>query len=129
MKKLMMVALMACSLFAFADEPAKPAAKPAGESAQLAPQRKQLTPEQRKEFHEKMMAARKARQAEIQQKVTAVLKEAGLGDQQAKDAADKIEKIYTEGRRPMGPRHGGPRPGGRRGPRPGAPAPTAAPAK
>lgn len=123
MKKLMFAAFLACAMCVFADDPAS---KPANDTDRKPPmaERQKLTPEQRKAFHEKMMAARKARQAEIQSKVVAALKEAGLTDEQAKTTADKIEEIYMSGRRPMGPRHpGGPRRPG--GPRP----PQAKPAK
>lgn len=118
MKKLMIAAFLACAMCAFAEDAvAKPEApKPP------AVQRQKLTPEQRKAFHEKMMAARKARQAEIQVKVVTALKEAGLTDEQAKVTADKIEKIYMSGRRPGAPRNPGAR-------RPQGPKPAAQPAK
>lgn len=111
MKKLMFAAFIACAMCVFAED-AAPA--PAVEAARKPPmaERQKMTPEQRKAFHEKMMAARKARQAEIQVKVVAALKEAGLTDEQAKTTADKIEQIYTAGRRPGMPRH----PGARRPP-------------
>ena len=113
MKKLMLVALMASSLCAFG-QGAPAAAKPEAGCQAMKAERQKMTPEQRKEFHEKMLAARKARMAENQNKVIAVLKEAGLTDEQAKTSAEKIEQIYMAGR---GPRPGqGPRQGrGRRG--------------
>lgn len=112
MKKLMLVALMACSLGAFCQD--APAAKPEEGAKQVQKaERQKMTPEQRKEFHDKMQAARKARMAENQAKVIALLKESGLSDEQAKTAADKIEKIYMPGH---GPRPGqGPK--GKRGKR------------
>ena len=118
MKKLMLVALMASSLCAFSQE-APTAAKPEAGRQAMRAERQKMTPEQRKEFHEKMQAARKARMAENQTKVIAVLKEAGLTDEQAKTTADKIEQIYMPAR---GPRPGqGPRQGhGRHGKRPEA---------
>ncbi len=127
MKKLMIAAVLACSMCVCAADaaPAKEPAPAKSATEQVArpkgPARQRLTPEQRKAFHERMQAARKARQAEILAKVTDVLKEAGLTDEQAKTAADKIEKIYTEGRR--GPRGMGPR--GLRGARPEAAKPVA----
>jgi len=110
MKKIMLTALMACSLFAFAQEAApKPAeAKPAP-AAVARPQRPQMTPDQRKAFHEKMLAARKAHQAEMQAKIVATLTEAGLDEAKAKETAEKIGKIIAESRRPAG-RRPGPRP-------------------
>lgn len=119
MKKMMMAAILASAMCMFGAD-AAPAAAPAP-TKQPAPAaaRPKMTPEQREAFREKMMAARKARQAERQVKVTEVLKEAGLTDEQAKAAADKIEAIYLQGRR--GPQ------GTRRSPRKAPPRP--APAK
>ena len=113
MKKLMIAAILAGSMLAGAQTAAP--AKAEGDKAAPPPaaERQKRTPEQRKEFRERMLAARKARQAEILAKVTATLKEAGLTDEQAKATADKIEKIYAEGRRRPGAKH--PRP-----PRPAA---------
>ena len=97
MKKLMLVALMACSLCAFADDAAAPKSKVCCPAPKV--ERQKMTPEERKAFHEKMQAARKARMAENRVKVVALLKESGLSDEQAAASAEKIEKIYMEGRR------------------------------
>ncbi len=114
MKKLMIAAVLACSVCVCAADaaPTRDAPATAKPAAVQRAARPKLTPEQRKAFHERMQAARKARRAEILAKVTDVLKEAGLTDEQAKTAADKIEKIYMEGRRgglgPRGPRRARP---------------------
>ena len=109
MKKLMIAALLACSMCVVADEPAAP--KPEAGRRPTAPERQKMTPEQRREFTERMQAARKARMAEMQTKVIDTLKEAGLTDEQAKTTAEKIEQIYMAGR--PGGAHGGH--GGRQG--------------
>ncbi|MGN0847199.1 MAG: hypothetical protein ACI4RA_07435 [Kiritimatiellia bacterium] len=110
MKQLMIAAMLAGSMLVGA-QTAAPAKACEGKAAKPAmAERQKLTPEQRKEFREKMLAARKARQAEILAKVTATLKEAGLTDEQAKATADKIEKIYAEGRRNAAAHHRRPRP-------------------
>jgi len=101
MKKIMMMALLACATCAFADAPAPKAKAPEGA-------RQQLTPEQRKERRERFMAQMKARQEAVQAKVVDALKAAGLDEAKAKETAEKIQKIYAEGR-PQRPMNGGPR--------------------
>ena len=112
MKKIMIAALLACSVCVFADEPAPQAegAKTVRRHARGDAQRPQLTPEQRKERREKFMAQVKARQEAVQAKVVAALQEAGLDEAKAKSTAEKIQQIYREGRpqRPLPP--GGQRP-------------------
>lgn len=104
MKKLMIALCLMGSLCAFSQEPAT---KPEAGA------RPKMTQEQRKAMREQMKARREA----VQAKVVAILKEAGLDEAKAKDAAGQIEKAYMEGR-PMhqrpgmgGPnaRHGGQR--------------------
>ena len=103
MKKIVMAALVACATCAFAEDVA-PATGSATATRQVrAAQRPQLTPEQRRERREKFMAQMKARQEAVQTKIVAALKEAGLDDAKAKETAEKIQKIYSEGRRPPRP--------------------------
>lgn len=114
MKKIMIAALLACSVCVFADgsTPSAEGAKPARRQMRGDAQRPQLTPEQRKERREKFMAQMAARQEAIQNKVVAALKEAGLDEAKAKDVATKIQQIYREGRpqRPLPPGGHRPRP-------------------
>ena len=105
MKKIMMMALLACATCAFADDPAPKAKAPEGGRAR---QQQQLTPEQRKERRERFMEQMKQRQAALQAKVVDALKEAGLDEEKAKATAEKIQKIYSEGR-PARPMNGGAR--------------------
>jgi len=129
MKKLMFAMCLAGALCAFSAEEAKaPKAEggaPAKREMRQRPQRQPMTEEQIKERREKFMAMIKERQAAQQQKVVDALKEAGLDEAKAKATAEKIQKIYMEGRmgpggRSMGPggRGMGPGPRGPRGPRP-----------
>ena len=107
MKKLMLVALMASSLCAFG-QGAPAAAKPEAGCQAMKAERQKMTPEQRKEFHEKMLAARKARMAENQNKVIAVQGGRSYGrageDLSRKDRADLHGRSWS----PSGP---GPPPG------------------
>ena len=111
MKKILIAALLACSVCAFADEPAPQAegAKTVRRHARGDAPRQQLTPEQRKERRDKFMAQMKARQDAIQAKVVAALQEAGLDEAKAKSTAEKIQQIYREGR-PQRPQPGAGRP-------------------
>lgn len=108
MKKIMMMALLACATCAFAEETAPKAPEGGRAPGARAHQRQQLTPEQRKERQERFMAQMKARQEAVQAKVVEALKEAGLDEAKAKTTAEKIQKIYFENA-PRRPGMGGPR--------------------
>jgi acyl-CoA reductase-like NAD-dependent aldehyde dehydrogenase len=105
MKKMITTLCLVGALCAFSQDNQTPPARREG------PRRgefQKLTPEQRKERMEKFRAEIKARRDATQKKVVSTLMEAGLDEAKAKDTAEKIEKIYLEGRR-MRPGMGGPR--------------------
>lgn len=92
MKKLMLAALVAGSMVAMADEPAKKAdAKPAASVAVQPAARKQFTPEQRAEMrakHEKFVAERKAKLEAAQLEV---LKKYGIEGDKAKELLKELQ--------------------------------------
>ena len=104
MKKLICAAVVAGSMFAMADEPAKkeaaPAAAPA-EAVKVAPKRPQITPEQRqkmREQREKFMAERKAK---MEAKLLEVVKKYVPEEEKAKALIQELQEAMMPGRRPM----------------------------
>ena len=103
MKKLICAAVVAGSMFAMADEPAKPAAAApaAAEAVKVAPKRPQITPEQRqkmREQREKFMAERKAK---MEAKLLEVVKKYVPEEEKAKALIKELQEAMMSGRRPM----------------------------
>ena len=107
MKKLICAAVVAGSMFAMADEPAKTevkAAPAAAEAVKVAPRRPQITEEQRqkmREQREKFMAERKAK---MEQQLLEVVKKYVPEEEKAKALVKDLEDTLMAGRRmPMRP--------------------------
>ena len=103
MKKLICAAVVAGSMFAMADEPAKKEAAPAAsaEAVKVAPKRPQITPEQRqkmREQREKFMAERKAK---MEAKLLEVVKKYVPEEEKAKALIQELQEAMMPGRRPM----------------------------
>ena len=103
MKKLICAAVVAGSLIAIAEEPAKPAAAApaAAEAVKVAPKRPQITPEQRakmREQREKFMAERKAK---MEAKMLEVVKKYVPEEEKAKALVKELQDTLMAGRRNM----------------------------
>ena len=121
MKKLIVVAMIAGSMMAMADETAKPeAAKVATPVAEM-PAKRQITPEQRAAMRAKFEQRMAARRAEMEKKAIEIIKKYGLDDEKAKALFAELEMAKKSSRRP--------RPNMKRPAKAPAPAPAAAPAK
>ena len=97
MKKLICAAVVAGSMFAMAEEPAKPAAAApdaAAQAVKVAPKRPQFTPEQR----EKFMAERKAK---MEAKMLEVVKKYVPDEEKAKALIKDLQDAMMAGRRNM----------------------------
>ena len=104
MKKLICAAVVAGSMFAMAEEQAKPEAKAApaaAEAVKVAPKRPQISEEQRakmREQREKFMAERKAK---MEQQVLEIVKKYVPEEEKAKALVKELETALTAGRRNM----------------------------
>ena len=104
MKKLICAAVVAGSMFAMAEESAKPEAKAApaaAEAVKVAPKRPQISEEQRakmREQREKFMAERKAK---MEAKVLEVVKKYVPEEEKAKALVKELETVLMAGRRNM----------------------------
>ena len=104
MKKLICAAVVAGSMFAMAEESAKPEAKAApaaAEAVKVAPKRPQISEEQRakmREQREKFMAERKAK---MEQQLLEVVKKYVPEEEKAKALVKELEDTLMAGRRSM----------------------------
>ena len=104
MKKLICAAIVAGSMFAMAEEAAKPAAPavaPAAEAVKAAPKRPQFTPEQRakmREQYEKRFAERKAK---MEAQMLEVVKKYVPEEEKAKALIKELQEAMMAGRRNM----------------------------
>ena len=104
MKKLICAAVVAGSMFAMAEESAKPEAKAApaaAEAVKVAPKRPQISEEQRakmREQREKFMAERKAK---MEAQILEVVKKYVPEEEKAKALVKELEDTLMAGRRNM----------------------------
>ena len=104
MKKLICAAVVAGSMFAMAEEPAKAevkAAPAAAEAVKAAPKRPQISEEQRakmREQREKFMAERKAK---MEQQILEVVKKYVPEEEKAKALVKELQDTLMAGRRNM----------------------------
>ena len=104
MKKLICAAIVAGSMVAMAEEPAKaeaPAAPAAAEAVKVAPKRPQISAEQRqkmREQREKFMAERKAK---MEAQVLEIVKKYVPEEEKAKALIKELQDVMMSGRRNM----------------------------
>ena len=101
MKKLICAAVVAGSMFAMADEPAKQEAAPAAtaEAVKVAPKRHQISPEQREKMRaqrEKFMAERKAK---MEAKLLEVVKKYVPEEEKARALIQELQEAMLPSRR------------------------------